>query len=123
MALRPDQKALPKNLQADLDVSRNIDNYTLRYLSEDFPLLGFVYATLAGGEHAIYCDHTMGFAARYLTKPLPDDLVKVLTSYEQMRGRDPAEHPSDADLRVLVETLLSELKEARDKGRFPMPLW
>ena len=123
MALRPDQKALPAALQDAIDQVRNIDNYSLKYTSEDFPLLGFIYATLAGGEHTLYCDHTAGFAERYLTKPLPPELVTVLAGYEKGRGVDPALKPNDKDLEVLLDALLVELKQARDAGLFPMPLW
>ena len=123
MALRPDQLALPSAVQNQIDTLRNIDNYSLKYLSDDFPLLAFVYATLAGGEHTIYCDHTAGFAQRYLTKPLPPDLIAVLTKYLSWRGADPAKKPDDDDLRVLMNALFEELKQARDAGHFPMPLW
>jgi hypothetical protein len=94
MALRPDELALPETLQTEIDKVRKIDNYSLKYLSEDFPLLAFVYATLAGGEHTIYCDHTRGFAERYLTQPLPEDLLAVFTKYQGWRGKTPRRSPT-----------------------------
>jgi len=63
---------MPKPENHPPRMERYITDYRLQYVNPQYPLLSFMYAVLAGGEAALYCDHTGAFVKAYLTDHFPD---------------------------------------------------
>jgi hypothetical protein len=109
---------------------RFLSDYRMHYQNPTFPLLSFMYAVLAGGEHTIYCDFTADFAKEYLFKPFGgsydkcpphvrqfvDQLVKLDVA---SKGRSVVVHATCADWEVFVKCLHLEL--TTNEG--PTPAW
>jgi hypothetical protein len=66
MPLTPERAPLAPDVQKAIDVARPLSSYKLNFTNGDYPALSFVYAIFAGGEHALYCDHSEDFFKAYL---------------------------------------------------------
>jgi hypothetical protein len=109
-----------------MDEMRGLANYGLNYKNPNYPVLSFLYAVFAGGEHTLYCDHTKEFVKAYLTSPRlvgarRRKLMKVLAYLERHRYDDYPPYPSaeqwDDVLAVLRGELFPETSAA------PVPVW
>jgi len=76
MTLTPNKVPLPPELEKTMNTWRPLSSYKLNYTNGDYPALSFAYAVLAGGEHAIYCDHSEDFFNAYMVDAVVDQARK-----------------------------------------------
>jgi hypothetical protein len=98
---------------------RPLRHYKLHFMNERYPILSFLYAVLAGGEHTLYCDHTEDYVKAYLTGPHREEMRAILYRYEQFREKNPPIVPPAEDWDEILAVLKKELT---DQG-VPLPLW
>ena len=98
---------------------RGIENYKLMYANDRLPVLSFLYAIYAGGEHTIYCDHSSEYAQRYLTGPGGREALAILARLDRQRFDRPPPRPTSEEL----DALLSIVKEELAQMPGPEPIW
>jgi hypothetical protein len=111
------------------DYERSLKDYRLHYKSQQYPLLAFTYAILAGGEGLLHFDYTKEYAATYLLEPYggnlescPPHVVKFYKQLEQleMRTNRRTEYVgiSGEEWDVFIECLAEELKHTPHTAQF-----
>lgn len=111
-------------------MERHLSDYPTHFQNSTFPLLSFMYAVLAGGEHTIYCDHTAEFMAEYLLKPFggtyhtaPTHVRRFIDQLAKLeaasQGRTVVSHAGPADWDVFLDCLKTELNYREG----PQPAW
>lgn len=64
--LEASQVPLDPSTQTQIQAVRPLSEYKLRFINHQYPVLSLLYAVMAGGENALYCDYTGDFVAQYL---------------------------------------------------------
>ena len=110
---------------------RPLSEYKLRFINHQYPVLSLLYAVMAGGENALYCDYTNDFVKQYLfadpDKPTDAEAAKaralgnalggVFKKRDEMLLKPPAEQdvivPSseDWDQMAVLKTELTQFVE------------
>lgn len=109
---------------------RRLSDYRMSYLSDEYPLLAFLYAIYAGGEHTIYCDYSVEYFNKYCVEPfekqglpVPDYIRRVgarLGEFEAgTKGRTRIVHADAQDWDEFLSCL--KLEMAAKTG--PDPIW
>ena len=100
---------------------RFLSDYPLRFRSEKYPLLAFLYAVYAGGENVIYCDYSDEYHEKYLEEPftskklpVPDYIQRVYDHLENVfepatENRDKTVHADAADWDLFLAALKVEM--------------
>ncbi|HEX9621164.1 MAG TPA: hypothetical protein VF989_13565 [Polyangiaceae bacterium] len=119
-------QALGRSDQKKMNEMRGLMNYRLHYRNRNYPVLSFLYAIFAGGEHTLYCDHTEDYVAEYLTSPRLTGarrkrLMKVLAYLEKHRYDEYPPYPSSQDWDDVLELLKAELYP--ETAMAPHPVW
>lgn len=115
-----DKLPLSKDERARFNELRPLSCYRLNYVNERYPLLSFLYAIYAGGEHALYCDHPADFAQAYLTGPGGAEAMAVfarlMPRYER---QEPDIQPGSKEWDDIMPLLRAELEQEDP----PLPMW
>ena len=103
---------------------RKLSDYKTQYANKDFPLLSFIYAIMAGGEHTLYCDHTGEYVTKYLGSAADEGYMqtffKLMGPFEEMtENRAKIVHATDDDWDKILDLLKYEMK----KTTGPEPKW
>jgi hypothetical protein len=110
---------------------RYLSDYPLSFRSEKYPLLAFLYAIYAGGEHTIYCDFSEEFHEKYLEEPftskglpVPDYINRVYDHLEKVfegatQGRTKTVHADAMDWDLFLAALKVEMTYKDG----PTPAW
>ncbi|MDQ2642945.1 MAG: hypothetical protein M3020_03965 [Myxococcota bacterium] len=100
---------------------RYLSDYPVRFCSEKYPLLAFLYAVYAGGENVIYCDHSEEYHEKYLEEPftskglpVPDYIKQVYDHLENVfdpatEKRTKTVHADAADWDLFLAALKVEM--------------
>lgn len=113
-------RALPSDFGSQVRQFRDLGNYKTLYYNPDFPVLSFLYAIYAGGEHTLYCDFTEEYVARYLTGPNGKDAAAILGELENHRFEEPPPKPTTDQWTQILAILFKELTANPD---MPEPFW
>ena len=106
-------------------------HFNVRAPNPEFPLLAFLWAVVAGGEHALYCDFTDDYADAYLIGRInePDFAVQKERLMVVLRDlnarRDPNDPPQivDEPTPAQWDTICQVLAEELKRGHMPTPVW
>lgn len=106
------------------EMERKLSDYRLHYKNKDFPLLSFMYALLAGGEHALYCDYYKEFQDAYFEGSLDKQYVKdfyalMLEYYSDSKGQTLVVQSTPDDIDRVLDMLRIEL----NANFGPEPKW
>lgn len=111
------------------DTERTLANYRLHYINQQFPLLSFIYAVMAGGEHTLYCDRTDEFVAAYFEgsddRSYVQEFFSIMGRFEALahEGSNPERtkvvHATPDDWDQILDLLKNEMRNSRG----PAPIW
>jgi hypothetical protein len=127
--------------QARFDLVRPLKDYRLSYINGHYPVLSLLFASFAGGERVLYCDHANDFATAYLIDSVPPDkralavenaskighaLARVAMEREKMRDLPPAQQTeprlTSAEWDQILSVLKAELQQPSPVPPAP-PMW
>ena len=131
MGLKPDQAPLNKEDQELFEKLRPLSVYKLHYQNPRYPLLAFIYAVYAGGEHALYCDYTRAYVEEYLKKSdrpqTMQEVGAILQRVARQRDIEREKDPKDQQLIVCTpeewDRIWAVLKAELLQDPPPLPMW